>query len=427
MTSIQALRERLAALSKTMNKQLADKGDAKWSKEDQATFDANGEQAESLQQQIAAHERVMQLDRENNFEDGILDHILGNGSRAPKASAAALAAKEGFELYLRKGFGHNAQVGQLTAEELLKVKNTMSTTTGSQGGFGVMPLVATSFIDLLKSWGYMRKVAESIKTENGADLSYPTSDGTAELGEIIAQNVTATSLDPSFGTVPVNTFKFGSKVVAVPIELLQDAQFDITSMVTNRLRDRIGRIQNQKFTIGTGTGEPFGLTVTAPIGKTGLSGQTLTVIYDDLVDLVDSLDAAYLDVPMSMPQMAGVDPGWMFSQATRRIIRKIKDTAGRPIWTPSYDDGATAVMPDRLLGYPVYINNDMPVMAANAKSIAFGNLHRYLIRDAMEVTMFRFDDSAYMKLGQVGFLAWARAGGNLLDLNAVKCYQNSAT
>jgi HK97 family phage major capsid protein len=117
----------------------------------------------------------------------------------------------------------------------------------------------------------------------------------------------------------------------------------------------------------------------------------------------------------------------MFSQASRRVVRKIKDTAGRPIWTPSYDEGITSQTPDRLLGYPVYINNDMPTMAANAKSIAFGNFNRYLIRDAMDVTMFRFDDSAFMSKGQVGYLAWCRAGGNLLDLNSVKQYQNSAT
>ena len=69
----------------------------------------------------------------------------------------------------------------------------------------------------------------------------------------------------------------------------------------------------------------------------------------------------------------------------------------------------------------------MAVPAANAKSLAFGNYKRYMIRDAMELTMFRFDDSAYMKLGQVGFLAWARTGGNLLDVNSVKLYQHSAT
>jgi HK97 family phage major capsid protein len=68
-------------------------------------------------------------------------------------------------------------------------------------------------------------------------------------------------------------------------------------------------------------------------------------------------------------------------------------------------------------------------MAANAKSILFGRLKNYRIRDVMAATMFRFTDSAYTKLGQVGFLAWMRAGGNLLDVSGstVKYYANSAT
>ena len=80
------------------------------------------------------------------------------------------------------------------------------------------------------------------------------------------------------------------------------------------------------------------------------------------------------------------------------------------------------------LGYRVVTNPDIAVMAANAKSILFGDFGKYMIRDVMGLTLYRFDDSAYAKLGQVGFLAWSRAGGNLIDNGgAVKYYQNSST
>jgi len=45
----------------------------------------------------------------------------------------------------------------------------------------------------------------------------------------------------------------------------------------------------------------------------------------------------------------------------------------------------------------------------------------------MDVQMFRFTDSVYTRLGQVGFLAWARMGGTLVDTAAVKAYTHSAT
>ncbi|WP_295378376.1 phage major capsid protein [uncultured Pseudacidovorax sp.] len=410
--SIQALRERLNALNKKMKNQLAEKGSATWSKEDQKIFDDDSDEAERVQSQIAAHQRLLDKEAEENFRN------------APKKTDKPQdAAKEGFELFLRKSDR------QMSQEEALKVHNTMSTTTGTEGGYTVQPIVASQLIDLLKAYGFMRRTSSQITTTSGADLSYPTSDGTSEIGEWVAQNTSATDLDVTFGTRALNVFKAGSKVVVVPIELLQDSQIDVVALVMGRLRDRIGRLANAGYTVGTGTGQPMGLVTAASVGKTGAAGQTTTVIYDDLVDLVDSLDAAYLDVPATTPEMPGVQPGWMFSQAVRKTLRKIKDTAGRPIWTPSYDGGigGKARTPDELLGYPVNINNDMPAPAANAKSIAFGNLNKYLIRDAMDVTIFRFDDSAYMKKGQVGFLAWARTGGNLMDTNAVKVYQNSAT
>ena len=117
----------------------------------------------------------------------------------------------------------------------------------------------------------------------------------------------------------------------------------------------------------------------------------------------------------------------MFSQAMRKVVRKLKDTAGRPIWTPSYDAGIVGGYKDQLLSYDVCINNDMAIPAANAKSLAFGQFSNYLIRDSLEVSLFRFDDSAYVIKGQIGYLAWARMGGNLLDVNAIKTYQHSAT
>ena len=67
-------------------------------------------------------------------------------------------------------------------------------------------------------------------------------------------------------------------------------------------------------------------------------------------------------------------------------------------------------------------------MAANAKSILFGDFSRYTIRDVMGMTLFRFEDSAYVKLGQIGFLAWMRTGGTLTDGGTpIKYYANSAT
>lgn len=67
-------------------------------------------------------------------------------------------------------------------------------------------------------------------------------------------------------------------------------------------------------------------------------------------------------------------------------------------------------------------------MAAGAKSILFGDMKKYFIRDVMDLTVFRMTDSAFTLNGQVGFVAFTRTGGNLVDAGgAVKHYANSAT
>jgi hypothetical protein len=58
-----------------------------------------------------------------------------------------------------------------------------------------------------------------------------------------------------------------------------------------------------------------------------------------------------------------------------------------------YDSGGPAGRsPDRLLGYPIQINQDVAVMAANGEVDPFGDFSYYKIRDVMDVTMFRFED-----------------------------------
>lgn len=401
--SIQQLRERLAALKKGARNLLENKGSATWTKEEQDQFDAHMEEAERVENQIEAIQRLMDDEAEDNFRDV---KNKKDSAGADKANPAVVA----YENYLRK------MSNRLTPQEIEAIRNTMSTTTGSEGGYTVQPIVASTLIEALKDFGAMRRIASRLTTTSGADMSYPSTDGTTEEGEIVEQNAQAGDSDVSFGTVPLNTYKFGSKVVTIPIELLQDSSIDAVTLVHSRVRERIGRIQNRMYTVGTGVGQPFGEITAATVGKVGAAGQVTTITYDDLVDLVDSIDPAYSSENFK----------WQFNQALRRQLRKMKDSAGRPIWTPSYDEGAAAGMPDLLLGHPVVLNNHMPSPGANAKSLSFGDHSKYQIRDAMDVTIFRFEDSAYVKKGQVGFMAWARSGGNLIDKNAVRTYQHAA-
>lgn len=405
MKSIQALREERQQLAKEARNQMEQKGDRAWTKDDQATFDARADKIDALENEISALEKLMRIEIEDHNRD--VENFRRNPGALAENKPRAL-----FEKLLREG------PQALTRDELVEIRNTMSTTTPSQGGYTVQTDVAKELIDALKAYGGMRGVTSSITTSQGNPLGYPSSDGTSEEGEWVAENVQASSTDPSFGTVGLNTFKASSKIITIPIELLADSSIDVIAMVNKRIRDRLGRTMNKGFTTGSGTGQPTGYVTAAGVGKVGATGQTVTVLYDDLIDLQESIDQAYQDAGTCR---------FMMHQQTRKVVRKIKDGAGRPIWSESYEAGIKTGTPAQLLGADVTINNDMAQPAANAKTIGYGDYSRYMIRDVLDIMLYRFDDSAYASKGQVGFLAFSRAGGNLLDVNGIKLYQHSAT
>lgn len=400
MKNIQAMREKIANLAKQANHLLNEKGDATWSAEEQSQFDGFTNEIELLKNQIKAAEKMREIEADEFFNSAAGKQKPGQQEDMTIDALAAVA------IYLRHG-------NEVTAEQAIAIRNAMSTTTPAEGGYTVPAEIAAMVIEKMKAFGGMREVATILTTASGGALNFPTSDGTGEVGEIVGENAAASAGDVTFGSISLPVFKYSSKKIALPVELIQDSAIDVIGFVINRLATRIARIQNTHFTVGGGTTVPDGVVPKSAVGKTGTTGQTLTVIYDDLVDLKHSVNRAYRR-----------NARYMMNDLSVAVVSKIKDTTGRPIWVPSITEGA----PDMLNGFPVAINDDMAVMAANAKSIAFGDFSQYNIRDvAGSTSMRRFDDSAFALNGQVGFCGWTRSGGNLLDTAAVRVYQNSAT
>jgi HK97 family phage major capsid protein len=408
--SLQALREQRAAKAIAL-KDLV--GKPEWKPEtDQPIYDQTMAEIDDIDARIKrvndANARIA--------EDALTQDVAEAAARIGHNSGNVATSL--YSKWLRGG--DNA----LTAEDHQFIRNTLSTTTGSEGGFTVQTDVANKLLDALKAFGGMRSVATILRTEKGNPLSFPTSDGTSETGEWIAENVTATAADPVFGTKALSVYKASSKVAAVPFELLQDSSIDVEAFVQMRLATRLGRISNTGYTVGTGTAQPTGVITAATTGITAgnATSQVTAILYASVIDLIHSVDPAYRGLGNCK---------FMMNDASVKVLRKILDSSNRPIFVPGYDttNGALALSaPDTLCGYPIVINQDVAVMAANAKSIAFGDFSYYYIRDAMDISMFRFTDSAYTKLGQVGFLAWMRTGGNLIDVGgAVKLFVNAAS
>ena len=289
----------------------------------------------------------------------------------------------------------------------------LSVGTDSAGGYAVSKIFDTTVQTSMLAYGGMLTVATRIPTATGGQLLIPTSDDTSNTGAILAENTQVSEQDITFGQTTIDTFTYSSKLIRVSLQLLQDAFFPLETWLAERLGERLGRIINTHFTTGDGSSKPYGLVTGASQGKAGASGQTTTILYADIVDLEHSIDPAY------RPGSA-----FMMHDSMLKTLKKLVDGQSRPLWQP----GLTTGEPNTILGYPYFINQDVAAPAASAKSLLFGQLNRYYWRDVQGIQVMRLSER-YIDYLQVGFMAFARAGGRLIDsgTDPVKYYQHPAS
>lgn len=263
----------------------------------------------------------------------------------------------------------------------------------------------------LLAFGGMRSVATVFRTASGTDMPFPTNNDTSNKGAILAENTQVSEVDPTFGQLVLNSFKYSSKLVLIARELLQDSAVNIPEMIGTILGERIGRIQNDHFTTGDASSKPNGV-VTAATSSSITAATSTSVSYDNLVDLSHKLDPAYR-----------ANARFMFNDAALKIIKKIKvlqysgDTVGAPLWIP----GLGGTLGDTVLGYGYTINQSVDAPGSSTKSILFGDFSKYLIRDVSEIRLVRMDER-YADYDQVGFTAFMRSDGDLLDAGTHPVY-----
>ena len=267
------------------------------------------------------------------------------------------------------------------------------------GGFTIPEGFVSNLERAMLEFGGMRQVATVLRTTGGEEMIWPTSNDTTNTGALTAENATVTEQDVTFGAVLFHAYNYTSKMVRVPVTLIQDSAFNLASVLGDILGERLGRIGNTHFTTGTGAGQPKGVITAA---ATTAAAAATSISWDDLFKLIHSVDPSY---------RSGSGVGFMMHDTICRDIRLIKDGNGRYLWVDSVQLGK----PDTILGYPVTINQDMAsTIAAANKTVLFGQLSKYYIRDVGSVRVRRLVER-YADSDQEAFVAFMRFDGNLLD------------
>lgn len=386
------------------------------SAEDNARFETMMAEADGLKVRIDNIERADTLFAEN--QEALRQRGQKAGKDPEEISEEDALETETFRVWMRRG--QNALTSAQRAVFEKRFQAAQGEGVDSAGGYTVPQdnSMMTAIEDAQKAYGGMLENAYVFTTSGGQPLPIPTDNDTTNSGVIIGENPTsAATQDVTFGSVTFNGYTFSSKLVLVSNQLLQDSAFNLDGFLAGKLGTRIARAVNTYTTTGNGANAPTGVVTAGTLGYTAggstSSGSTATIGYDDLIELEHSVDPAYRR-----------NAKFMMSDTALKVVKKLKDGQGRPLWMA----GLAVKEPDTINSYPYAINQDMAVPAASAKTVLFGDFSKYFIRKIVGTQMLRLAER-YAELNQVGFLAFQRWDGNLVDAGThpIKYLQQSAT
>jgi HK97 family phage major capsid protein len=370
-----------------------------------AKFDKIMDESDKLKAEIERDERAFTADNEMRgkptFEQERPGVPVAPGQSDADAARQDEAYRTAFEIYVRGGrdaldveHRQALQAGFRQAGEL-----RAQSTTASAGGYTIPVDTAAGIIEAVSLIGGVRPVAEILTTSSGNTINMPTVDDTGNAAEIVAEGSTSSDTDLTFGQKSIGAFMYRTRARA-SFELLQDSIIDMDALINRTFARRLYKGSNAHFTTGTGSGQPNGIVTASALGYTAAAeGQ---IAFDDLIELEHSVDPDYRD-----------GAAFMLNDGTLRSIKKIKDDQSRPLFLPGYDLRA----PDTILGYRIALNQDMATVQGAAKSVLFGDMSAYTVRDSGPMLLLRLNER-YADAGQVGFLLFSRHDGEAMFANA---------
>lgn len=288
---------------------------------------------------------------------------------------------------------------------LPQVVNALQVGDDAEGGYLVPDEYERHLVEALEEENIFRKLAHTVQTDSGErKIPVVASKGSANW---IDEEGPYEDSDDAFSQITIGAHKLGT-TIKVSEELLRDSVFDLEAYISREFARRIGAREEESFFLGDGNGKPLGILADAGGAEVGATAASATAITaDELMDLFHALKAPYRNKAV-----------WVMNDATIKAVRKLKDNSGQYLWQNSL----TAGVPDTLLGRPVYTSAYMPVAAAGAKTIAFGDFKYYWIADRQGRSFKRLNE-LYAKNGQIGFLGSQRVDGKLILPEAIQVLQ----
>ncbi|MDX2308470.1 MAG: phage major capsid protein [Hyphomicrobium sp.] len=373
----------------------------------EAFKDANDRRLDEIERRATADplttEKVARIER-------TLDALALKAARPPlgrsgETKHVVTEHRNAFDGYIRKGDA--SRLPSLEAKAL-------SVGSDPDGGYLVPDETERAVNTALKTISPIRSIA-GVRQVSSSVLKVPfatSGAATGWIGEAAArpQTTTPTLAELSFPTMELYAMPAATQ------SLLDDSAVDIDQWLAEEVRVAFAQQEGTAFISGDGINKPKGFLTYTTVANASWTWGNLGYVAsgaagafpasnpaDKLIDLVYAVKAPYR-----------ANGSFVLNRSTLAVIRKMKDADGTYLWQPAVEAGA----PSTLAGYPVVEAEDMPSIAADSLSIAFGDFQSgYLIVDRVGIRVLR---DPYSAKPYVLFYTTKRVGGGVRDFDAIK-------
>jgi HK97 family phage major capsid protein len=373
--------------------------------------DRLGQIENRLSADVLTEEKLSRIDRAIDDTKSRIDQLLLKakrpqlGEREPRRDTADAEHKAAFNAYVRTG-----DASQL---KLVEAK-ALSAGSGADGGFLVPAPAERELLRRMSALSPIRALA-TVREISGNQLKKAfstTGPASGWVNETAARPQTNSQLLADLTFPAMELYAMPSATQA----LLDDGAIDIEEWVNSEIEVVFAEKENQAFVVGDGIDKPKGFlgytTVTNNSWTWGNMGYIATGVAgafatanpsDQLIDLIYILKGGYRQ-----------NATFVMNRGTQSMIRRFRDTQGNYLWQPPAMIGSSAT----LMTFPVVETEDMPAIAANSLSLAFGDFRRgYLVVDRMGIRILR---DPFTAKPYVLFYTTKRVGGGVQDFDAIK-------
>ncbi|CAN7335779.1 phage major capsid protein [Bosea sp. LjRoot90] len=318
--------------------------------------------------------------------------------------------KAAFEKFFRKG----ADAGLRD----LEVKAKLTTQSDPDGGYLVPEETSATIDRVLGTISVMRQIATvmPVGTSTYKKLVNMGGAGSGWVGEEEARPETGT---PTLRELVFNVMELYANPSTTQT-MLDDGIVDIAAWLADEVQLAFAEQEGAAFISGNGQKRPRGLLTYDTVanasyawGKLGYIASGAAASFSAPTSSVSPADA-FIDLYYALKAGYRGNASWLMSDAVMGSVRKFKNAEGSYIWAPPSDAASVA----SILGKPVYNDDNMPAVGADAFPIAFGDFKRgYLIPDRQGVRVLR---DPFTNKPNVQFYTTKRVGGGVANFEAIK-------